>query len=178
MKPRIRSGSGGMSRLLRLPLLLPASLFVLWLLLADSLSPGQMVLGVLFSALVSAAVAALRPLRGRPRSLRAVFKLIGCVLIDILRSNVGVARVILSATRQQPVVGFVDIPLEMRDPHGLAMLALIITGTPGTVWAGHDLERNVLTLHVLDLHDHEFWRQTVKSRYERPLMEIFECKQS
>ena len=76
--------------------------------------------------------------------------------------------------RQQPKIGFLQIPLEMRDPHGLAMLAVIITATPGTVWAGHDPADNVLTLHVLDLQDEAAWLQTIKQRYERPLMEIFE----
>jgi multicomponent K+:H+ antiporter subunit E len=54
------------------------------------------------------------------------------------------------------------------------MLSIIITGTPGTVWAGHDPVGNILTLHVLDLQDEDAWIRTVKDRYERPLMEIFE----
>jgi len=68
----------------------------------------------------------------------------------------------------------VKIPLDLRDPHGLAMLTVIITGTPGTVWAGHDNERNELNLHVLDLEDEAVWVYKVKQHYERPLMEIFE----
>ena len=70
--------------------------------------------------------------------------------------------------------GVMKIQLDMRAPHGLAMLSIIVTATPGTVWAGHDAERNVLTLHVLDLQDEAAWVHTIKHRYERPLMEIFE----
>ncbi|WP_211242685.1 Na+/H+ antiporter subunit E, partial [Halopseudomonas bauzanensis] len=29
---------------------------------------------------------------------------------------------------------FIRIPLDLRDPHGLAVLACIINSTPGTVW--------------------------------------------
>jgi multicomponent K+:H+ antiporter subunit E len=68
----------------------------------------------------------------------------------------------------------VDIPLELRDPHGLAALAVIVTSTPGTVWAGLSPDGGTLTLHVLDLQDDAEWIHVIKHRYERPLMRIFE----
>ena len=66
------------------------------------------------------------------------------------------------------------IPLDLRDPYGLATLACIICATPGTVWAGLSPDGCSLTIHVLDLQDEEAWVRTIKQRYERPLMEIFE----
>lgn len=154
--------------------LLPPVLVGMWLLLNDSLSAGQIVLGVAFATLVTVAVKALRPLPAWPHRLHAGVGLCWHVLVDIVRSNIAVGRIILGATRRQPLSGFMKIPLDMHDPHGLAMLSIIITATPGTVWAGHDADRNVLTLHVLDLHDEAAWIHTIKHRYERPLMEIFE----
>ena len=62
----------------------------------------------------------------------------------------------------------------MHDPYGLAMLACIITATPGTIWAGLSADGRYLTIHVLDLQDEETWIRTIKDRYERRLMEIFE----
>ena len=153
---------------------LPVFLAAMWLLLNDSLSAGHVALGTAFALLITAAVTALRPLPAWPRRLHVAIGLIWHVLHDIVRSNLAVGRIILGATRRQPNIGFIRIPLDLRDPHGLAMLSVIITGTPGTVWAGHDAERNVLTLHVLDLKDEAAWVRTVKQRYERPLMEIFE----
>jgi multicomponent K+:H+ antiporter subunit E len=67
-----------------------------------------------------------------------------------------------------------EIPIDMRDPYGLAMLACIITATPGTVWAGLSPDGGSLTLHVLDLQDEETLVHIIKQRYERRLMEIFE----
>lgn len=153
---------------------LPVFLLAMWLLLNDSASLGHIVLGIVFALLVTAAVAKLRPLPAWPHRLQVAIGLIGHVLLDIVRSNLAVGRIVLGASRRQPTIGFMKIPLDLRDPHGLAMLAVIITGTPGTVWAGHDVESNVLTLHVLDLKDEEAWVRTIKDRYERPLMEIFE----
>lgn len=154
--------------------LLPVVLLLTWLLLNDSGSPGHIALGVVFAVLITLAVARLRPLPAWPHRLHVAIGLIGHVLIDIVRSNLAVGRIILGASRRQPTIGFMQIPLDLRDPHGLAMLAVIVTGTPGTVWAGHDTEHNVLTLHVLDLKDEAAWVRTIKHRYERPLMEIFE----
>jgi multicomponent K+:H+ antiporter subunit E len=68
----------------------------------------------------------------------------------------------------------VQIPLELRHPAALAALACIITATPGTAWARYDSVRGVLTMHILDLIDDETWIRTIKERYERRLLEIFE----
>jgi len=96
-------------------------------------------------------------------------------LRDIVRSNFNVARIVLGFRRGRELrSGFVKIPLKLKDPHGLAVLAGIITSTPGTVWVGHDVETSTLTLHVLDLHDEAVWIAWVKEPYERLLREIFE----
>lgn len=153
--------------------LLPIFLTVMWLLLNDSLSPGHILLGILFALLVTAFVSSLRPLPAWPHRLHVAIGLFFHVLADIIRSNLAVGRIILGASRRQPQIGFMQIPLDLRDPHGLAILTIIITSTPGTVWAGHDSENNMLTLHVLDLQDEAAWIRTIKLRYERPLMEIF-----
>ncbi|NMG33549.1 Na+/H+ antiporter subunit E [Azoarcus sp. TTM-91] len=155
-------------------ILLPLALLVAWLLLNDTLSFGQVLLGALFAMLISLAIRQLRPLAAQPHRLHLLFGLLWHVLLDIIRSNIAVAAVILGANRQQPNVGFITIPLDMRDPHGLAMLAVILTATPGTVWTDLSPDTNKLTLHVLDLKDEAGWIRLIKDRYERPLMEIFE----
>ncbi len=154
--------------------LLPVFLLLMWLLLNDSVASGQVVLGAVFAVLITVTVARLRPLPAWPHRLHVAIGLIWHVFVDIVRSNLAVGRIILGASRRQPTIGFMQIPLDLRDPHGLAMLAVIVTGTPGTVWAGHDAEHNVLRLHVLDLKDEGAWVRTIKDRYEQPLMEIFE----
>jgi multicomponent K+:H+ antiporter subunit E len=69
--------------------------------------------------------------------------------------------------------GFVTIPLRLRDPYGLAVLACIITATPGTLWARFDPPSGILVIHVLDIGDESDWIRAIKERYERPLLEIF-----
>ncbi|MNR36574.1 Na(+)/H(+) antiporter subunit E [compost metagenome] len=66
------------------------------------------------------------------------------------------------------------IPLELRDPNALAVLAMIVCITPGTSWAELSRDRSMLLLHALEVGDHAELIAHVKNRYERPLMEIFE----
>ena len=119
--------------MMRIPLVLTLVLVAMWLLLNNTLSFGQTVLGTVFAVLLVLAGAKLRPVRPRLRRLYLAAPLIAVVLVDILRSNLGVARIVLGLTGKRQVrSGFLDIPLELRDPHGLAILAVIITSTPGT----------------------------------------------
>jgi multicomponent K+:H+ antiporter subunit E len=76
--------------------------------------------------------------------------------------------------RREQTAGFLDIPLTLRNPVGLAALACIITSTPGTAWAGYNPRSGVLTMHVLDLVDEETWVRTIRHRYEKRLMDIFQ----
>jgi multicomponent K+:H+ antiporter subunit E len=149
-------------------------LLVLWLLLNRSLSVGHFLLGTIIALVGGWTLAMLDPPRGRPRRIGAVLRLAGRVLVDIVKSNILVARIILGFGRRRGTSGFVEIPLELRDPYGLATLACIITSTPGTVWVDFNATNGTLTIHVLDLTDEAEWVHTIKSRYERLLLEIFE----
>lgn len=162
-----------MNWLLPFPLL-SAALLVLWLLLNQSLSLGHVILGSVLAVLSSWAMAALRPEKPRIRRPFAALRLLGLVLYDILRSNIAVGRIIVRSREPGTNAGFMTIPLDMRSRHGLAVLSIIITSTPGTIWVNYDDAEGNLLLHVLDLVDPTVWIDTIKHRYERLLMEIFE----
>jgi multicomponent K+:H+ antiporter subunit E len=159
----------------RVPPVLAVVLVAIWLLLNNSASLANVLLGVIVAVLLMLAAAQLRPLHPRLKRLWTIVPLVFMVLVDIVRSNIAVARIVLGLVRDRAVhSGFIDIPLDLRDPHGLAMLAAIITSTPGTSWAGVSDDGGSLKLHVLDLKDEDEWIRTIKERYERPLMRIFE----
>ncbi|HEX7220898.1 MAG TPA: Na+/H+ antiporter subunit E [Burkholderiales bacterium] len=153
--------------------LLAALLVVTWLLLNRTLAPGQILLGAVLAGAASAAFARLGP-HARPARLGLAAWLIVLVLADIVRSNIAVARIVFFPARPERRAGFLPIPLATRHPGALAALAVIVTATPGTSWAGYDAERGVMTLHVLDLKDEEGMVRTFKLRYEARLREIFE----
>ncbi len=154
-------------------LLLPALLTVLWLLLNQTLAPSQIALGAVISVLLAWAAMKLRPLRSSPKKPLLIVKLFFLVCYDITLSNIAVFKIIWFKP-QDHTPGFIRIPLDMRDPHGLAALACILTYTPGTVWSGYSEKTGIMTLHVLNLEDTQQWIDLVKNRYEHPLKEIFE----
>ena len=153
--------------------ILSAFLLGLWLLLNQSLSPGHVLLGSLIAVAGGLAISTLEMPRTRLRKPFAIVRLAFVVLLDIVWSNIAVARLILSSTPPAKS-GFVTIPLELRNHYGLATLACIITSTPGTVWVSFDSAKGLLLIHVLDLVEEATWIRLIKTRYERALMEVFE----
>jgi multicomponent K+:H+ antiporter subunit E len=163
-----------MRRLLSFPLGL-AGLIILWLLLNQALSLGQVLLGGMVALVSLWAFTALEPPTVRVRRIGAILRLASVVIADIVRSNIAVGRIILGlASGRDRRSGFVNIPLDLRNPYGLAALACIITATPGTLWVSFDEAKATLTIHVLDLIDESEWVRTIKGRYESRLQEIFE----
>ena len=151
-----------------------AALMAIWLLLNQSLAPGHLLLGALFGAALSALVGRLDlpPIRiQRPHLL---VLLAGRVARDIVRSNIAVLTIILAGRDRQITSGFVRVPLELTNEYGLAILACIITSTPGTIWMSYEPKERVLLIHVFDLVDEATWIRMIAERYERPLREIFE----
>ena len=151
-----------------------AAVFALWLVLARSASPGHLLLGIVFALLIPAITAKLRPVSGRVRRPLAIARYILNVGFDVVRSNLAVAVDVISWRRRRPQSAFVVIPLELRDPVGLAALAMVTTVVPGTVWSELALDRSGLMLHVWDVGDENAFIARYKARYERPLREIFE----
>jgi multicomponent K+:H+ antiporter subunit E len=162
-----------MTWLLPFPLL-STGLLVLWLLLNQAFSLGHVLLGSVVALVGGWAYAVLGPPKARVRRPGVILRLCFSVLTDILRSNIAVARIVLRLGDRKRTSGFVAIPLALRDPYGLAVLACIITSTPGTLWASFNPATGILLIHVLDLIDEREWVETIKGRYERPLREIFE----
>ena len=149
-------------------------LLALWLVLNESLSAAHLLLGAVLALGGVAVFSRLQP-ETRPVRMRlvAALRLLGMVFADIVRSNIAVARIVLELGARQRTAGFLALPLELRHPGALAVMACIITATPGTSWVSYDSAANVVTIHVLDLVDEDEWIGQFKQRYERLLMEIF-----
>lgn len=67
-----------------------------------------------------------------------------------------------------------SIPLDLRDPVGLTVLAMVTTIVPGTVWSEIAAARSTLLLHVWDIGEVREFVSRFKTHYEQPLREIFE----
>ncbi|MBB5886561.1 Na+/H+ antiporter subunit E [Xanthomonas sp. LMG 8992] len=152
------------------PLSLTVTAF--WLLMSDSFSLGQLLLGAVLGVAVPLFAARLDREFARIGSLRSVPKMLCVAAWDIVRSNVVVALQVLGPEKRiHP--GFIWVPLDIANIHGIAALTSMITLTPGTVSAALSDDRKYLLVHVLHLDDAETVIRQIKTRYEAPLMEIF-----
>jgi multicomponent K+:H+ antiporter subunit E len=96
------------------------------------------------------------------------------VALDVIRSNVAVTKIILQGRVKNHTEGFLVMPLQLTNRYGLVILACIVTATPGSAWIEYNAARSTVLIHVLDLVDQKQWIETLKSRYETLLLEIFE----
>jgi multicomponent K+:H+ antiporter subunit E len=154
--------------------LLSLGLLGMWLLLQQSLGLGQILLGGLVALFAGQAMAALQPDQPRIRNPHKIIWLFILVTIDVIRSNLAVALIVIQGRRREQTSGFITVPLVLRDRTGLAVLACIVTATPGSAWLEYDVTRDSVLIHVLDLVDEASWIDTLKHRYERLLLEIFQ----
>ncbi len=149
-------------------------LLLFWLLLNESVEPAQILLGAMLAVVVPLLTQPLQPL-GYPKVAKPflLLRLLGMALIEIIRSCFNVSRLILSPRNDKLNSQFIRIPLDIRNPYGLALLSCLINSTPGTVWVEILPGNHELSLHVFDLHDEQWWVNTIKTQYEKPLIEIF-----
>jgi len=154
--------------------LLSLALLAIWLVLNRDYSLGQVLLGALVATLVLQMTQSLRPTPVRIRHLGVAFRLFMQVGWDVIVWNWRVLLGTLATRERLPRGGFITVPLDLRDPSGLAVLAAIMCVIPGTIWSEIALDRSALLVHIFDLDDAQDEIELIKTRYERPLMEIFE----
>lgn len=154
--------------------LLSLSLLVVWLLLGNTLAPGQILLGLFIALALPLFTVRFWPDRPRLRRPLKILIYILILLWDITLANLTVARLILGpTTRLRPA--FIRMPLDLCNDFAIVVLTNTISLTPGTVSADISLDRRSLLIHALDVDDAEQMVAHLKHRYEQPLQEIFEC---
>jgi multicomponent K+:H+ antiporter subunit E len=146
----------------------------MWVLLADSVRPGTWAMGALVGWAIPIFARVFLPVRPDIRSVGALVRFVPRFAWDVVVANFQVAALILTVGRQ-PRPQWLVIPLELRDPHAVTVLANVISLTPGTVSSELGPDRRTLLVHALDVDDPEEEVARIKTRYEQPLKEIFEC---
>jgi multicomponent K+:H+ antiporter subunit E len=154
--------------------LLTLALTIFWLMLLNSVSLGGLVFGVLLGIVVPILTAPYWPDRPRLRNPAMIAEYMIVVLWDIAVANVVVARTIIFKKNADIKSGWVTIPLELRTPEAITVLAGTITMTPGTVTSDLSADGRCLLVHYLDAADPDEVRDSIKRRYEGRLKEIFE----
>jgi len=92
-------------------------------------------------------------------------------LKELLLANLRLAYdVVRPIHRMRP--GVVAVPLEAHTDTEIAMLANLITLTPGTLTLDVSTDRRVLYIHGVQVADAESFRREIKKGLERRLLEV------
>ena len=149
-------------------------LLVVWLALVNSVEPGQIVLGLILGVAIPHFT---RIFSGHSQPVKRpglVARLLLLFLLDVVRSNLSVAAIVLFRRNAHVRPAFLSVPLDISNPTAITVFASMITMTPGTVSADLDRDGGCLLVHALDPGDPDAAVEHLKSRYEAVLKEIFE----
>ena len=149
-------------------------LALVWMLLENTFSAGVLVFGVILGLIIPIVTSAYWPARPRLSKPLGIVTYVAVVIWDILVANVVVAWTVLFKANADMKPTWVSIPLDIKTPEAITILAGTITLTPGTVSADLSSEGHNLLVHCLDAEDADAVRDQIKGRYERRLKEIFE----
>lgn len=153
--------------------LLTVVLIALWMLLLNSFSAGGLVMGVLLGVVIPIITSNFWPERPPVKAYGKAVSYMALVAWDVVVANIQVARLILFRPVDQLNVRWVTVPLELRSPEAITVLAGTITMTPGTVSCDLSADGRSLLVHCLDAPDAEEAVRQMKERYESRLKEIF-----
>lgn len=148
-------------------------LAVVWILLQNDVTAGMIVFGIILGILIPWMTSIWWP--DTPKGFR-LGKMIGysfVVIWDIMVANIQVAWIVLTVPNSKLKPRWIVVPLDLKQPEAITLLAGTITLTPGTVSADLSDRGHSLLVHVLHTDDPDGVRDEIKSRYERRLMEIF-----
>ena len=148
-------------------------LVLVWILLANTISVGTVVMALIVGWLVPLFTAPYwrdKPLINLGWPLMGY---VGLVIWDIVVANFQVAYLILFRRSRDLDSCWLVIPLDIREPEAITTLAGTISLTPGTVSADVSADGRALLVHALDASDPEAEVARIKSRYEARLKRIF-----
>ena len=153
--------------------LLSVFIAILWLLLNNDASIGNLLLGAIVGWAVPKVTSSYWPDHARIGNTRAIVEYCAVVLKDIVVSNLQVAYLVLFRRGDTLRSRYISVPLELGSAEAVTVLAATITLTPGTLSADFSADGRALLVHCLDVGDPEQAVAAIKQRYERRLMEIF-----
>lgn len=149
-------------------------LIVTWMLLVNGTKLGSLVMAIILGTIIPLMTAAYWPNRPRLRDPLGAIAYILIVVYDIVKSNFVVARIVLFMPNDKIQSRWIPIPIDLRTPEAITVLAGTITMTPGTLTADMSACGRVLLIHSLHAPDPDAIREEIKTRYEARLKRIFE----
>jgi multicomponent K+:H+ antiporter subunit E len=154
--------------------ILTVVLMIIWLLLNNTVAAGHILLGTILALVIPWFTSSFWPEKVHVKNYMIFFKFILVLTYDIIVANLTVAKLIISPNENLKPDFFI-LPLDISHTFGISVLASTISLTPGTVSCDLSEDKSYLLIHALHLENKEATINEIKTRYEKPLMEVFSC---
>ncbi|ELP8666421.1 TPA: Na+/H+ antiporter subunit E [Staphylococcus pseudintermedius] len=148
-------------------------LAIFWLFVSDSYTMNAFVLGYLFALLLVFLMRKLLPGRFYVITLYKVIKLVFVFLLELIKANIDVLRIILQPRIKNESAFFV-YETDLEHPWQVALLSNLITLTPGTVVIGVNDDIKRLYIHCLNFSTKEEEVAGIKGSLEKAVREVGE----
>ncbi|EIO0104938.1 Na+/H+ antiporter subunit E [Staphylococcus pseudintermedius] len=148
-------------------------LAIFWLFVSDSYTMNAFVLGYLFALLLVFLMRKLLPGRFYVITLYKVIKLVFVFLLELIKANIDVLRIILQPRIKNESTFFV-YETDLEHPWQVALLSNLITLTPGTVVIGVNDDMKRLYIHCLNFSTKEEEVAGIKGSLEKAVREVGE----
>ncbi|MGQ3488870.1 Na+/H+ antiporter subunit E [Roseovarius pacificus] len=149
-------------------------LTIVWLALVNKVTVGNLILGGVLGIFVPMLTGPYWPRRTKVSGPFRVIEYLLIVLWDIIVANVEVALIVMFKRNENIRSHWITVPLDLTSPEAITVLAGTITMTPGTVSTMLAADGGSILVHCLHTDDPDEVRDTIKSRYEWRLKEIFQ----
>ena len=146
---------------------------IIWLLISDSYTLNNFVLGFVFGLLLVYLMRKILPGRFYIITLYYVAKL-GCTfLIELIKANIDVIRIVTKPHMDNEPAFFV-YDTDLKQPWEVVLLCTMITLTPGTIVLGVSDDNRKIYIHCLDFSTKEEEIEGIKSSLEKAVREVGE----
>lgn len=146
-------------------------LALMWVALTGTFAPANLLLGFGLGFLVLFFARRIVGSAGYATKLAQALGLAGYFLWELLLANLRVAYDVLTP-RPHMRPGVIAIPLDARTDAEIALLANLITLTPGTLSLDVAADRRTLYIHAMYIDDVEATRRKIKDGFERRVLAV------
>lgn len=105
------------------------------------------------------------------RRVFAFVKLVGVFLIEMIKANVDMVKVVLQP-RLKNKPGIIAVETELETEIEIATLAALITLTPGTVSMDFSADGRTIFVHSIDVDDRDEIIADIRNNFEKAIMEV------
>lgn len=152
-------------------LLLNVFLAFTWMFLSNDYSPLAFFKGYFFGLVVIFFLRRFFHRRFYVNNVIAVIRLLMIFLIELIKSNLSVFKVILSP-KLKMTPGIFALETELEKDWEITILSNLITLTPGTLVLEVSDDNKTLYIHAMDIDDVEQAKLDIKNTFEKAIKEV------